>query len=167
MQKLFKKIAVLLTALIAVLGISAFATACTDDSVTYAKSGDEITIIVKDENGNRINGETFGEMYEQPMQVRIQFCSVVPDADGGLGLCQSDPSLVNSNGEAKVSYDVLVQLQHNTENSPAYANKNITGELELHVLYIQDKGYEKDYAKYPLDKIPTTITVTLKLAAGN
>ena len=167
MQKLFKKIAVLLTALIAVLGISAFATACTDDSVTYAKSGDEITIIVKDENGNRINGETFGEYYGQPFQVKIQFCSVVPDAEGGLGLCQSEPTPVDSNGEAKVSYDELKQVIENTKNSPSYAGKNITGEHELHVLYIADKGYEKDYGKYHMDRFPSTITVTLKLAAGN
>lgn len=164
MQKLFKKLAVLLVAVVAVLGIAAFATACKDDSVTYAKAGDEITVIVKDESGNRINGETFGDYYGMPFQVRIQFCSVVTDTEDGLGLCQNDPSPVNSNGEAKISYDDLVQLQHNTENSPAYAGKNITGELELHVLYIADKGYEKDYEKYPLDKIPTTITVTLKLA---
>ena len=167
MQKLFKKIAVLLTALIAVLGISAFATACTDDSVTYAKSGDEITVIVKDENGNRINGETFGEYYGQPFQVTVMFCSVVTDEPSGQGLCQETPTPVDSKGEAKVSYDDLKRVIENTKNSPGYAGKNITGELFLHVNYVEDKGYEKDYEKYPLDKMPTTITVTLKLAAGN
>lgn len=166
MQKLFKKIAVLLIALVAVLGITAFATACDDNSVTYATAGTEITIIVKDENGNRIDGPNFGKTDdgEEDFKVGVNLCTVVPDAEGGLGNC-SQIAWLDATGEVKIKYDDIVRTLETTKT--AYPNNNVTGEMELHVNYVKGKGYEHTYGKYPIDKIPSTITITLVKLADN
>lgn len=160
MQKLFKKIAVLLTAVIAVLGIAVFATACDDkgnsgDNTKYATAGSTIKITVVDENGDPINGPTFGvdEWSGATMNAQAQFCSYY-EATGTLGMCAS-PVDINAQGIAILEYDAI---KSNADNSTPAATK-----VELHILFVEEAGYEKDYGVYDVNKIPTEITVTLKL----
>ena len=159
MQKLFKKVVVLITALVAVLGIAAFTTACDKgDKVTYAKAGTEITIIVLDENEEPI-GPNFGQddFSDEVTNAGVQFCSVDPTSATGLGVCASIVWVTNENGTVKVSYDAVKKAYDDTPNA--------TG-VELHVAYVEGKGYEKDYGVYPIDKIPSTITIKLKKASN-
>lgn len=152
MNKFFKRLSVVLTALIAVVCLAAFA-ACDkgneDGGNNYATT--TVAITVKDENGNLINGATFGEGdYDSSVtQVSIQFCIAGED-----GACMQ-PVNVGADGKASISYtdmhDTVLQFPDATESTM----------IELHVLNVEAKGYKKAYGQYKLNEVPATIEITL------
>lgn len=163
MQKLFKRCALVLTAMIAILCMAAFAVACTDggDNGDPSNGGDKteyatttFTVTVNDENGNPVD-PSIGMYYGEPYTIKVQFCSVLPS--GELGECAA---IVDLNSEAKVTFNLenIKSLMHNSIEQGAT-------KMELHVHGVAELGYEATYAQYEFDKVPLEIVVTLKLAA--
>ena len=139
MQKIMKRFAVILMAVISTVCIAVFAAGC--DKESYAT--DTFTVTVLDEKGKAIDGTTFGEADYDPdnHQVTIQFCN----EDGG---CTSVNPKVGSDGKATIKVSDIKQIAE-------------TGKVELHVLGVTKVGYKKEYDNYDVDKIPLEITVTL------
>lgn len=158
-MKFFKKFAAIFAAVLATACFGILATACNkEDEPKYAT--DTFTVIVKDENGNAIDGTTFGEndiIPGEPGVVKIQFCVVDP-ATGKAGACAT-PVETDNTGKATLSVETLV----------AAASANNSTKIELHIINVTNKGYVKgddgEYGQFEVDKIPTTITVTLVKAA--
>lgn len=125
-------------------------TACGDDDKLDANT---IYITVLDENGDPIDGTTFGQGdYDDTIhQVKVQFCTL----DGG---CTVQTPNVGADG--KVEFDLSVIKD--------FAETNNTDTVELHVLNVIAVGYEKgengEYGRYKVSEIPQEITVTLKKA---
>lgn len=159
-MKLFKKLAVILAAVTAVVCMAAFAAGCNKDTGGNNGGGNgggsatTIEITVKDENGNVIDGTTFGEGdYDSNLkQVSVQFCTT-----GNGGSCMS-PENLGANGKVSLDYENLktkvLALPDTTESTV----------LELHILNVQKKGYKVAYGQYPLNEIPSTIEITLEKA---
>lgn len=164
MQKLFKKWALVLTAMIAVLCMATFALACTDggnggdgeDETEYAT--DTFTVLVVDEDGNPIDGTTFlsyeeeGEtVYEQ---LKIQYCA--PD-----GACSANLPAVGTDGKATLDVQSVRDIAAIVENNEI---------VELHVLPIVEanpeyyEAYEviSDYLELNTTRIPLEIVITIK-----
>ena len=145
MQKFMKRFAVVIMALVATVLMAVFATACEDNkSGNYAT--DTFTVTVLDENGNAIDGTTFGYAAGDPTwtQVRLQFCN-----DGGC----SSYIKVGADGKA------TVELEKDGINS-----LRGNGDIELHIQNLPTE-YKVEYSKYNIDKIPLEITVTLEKKA--
>ena len=129
----------------------AILTACGKEKVELAT--DKIYITVLDENGNAINGTTFGEGdYDKTLhQVKIQFCTL----DGGCTVQTPD---VGADG--KVEFDLSVVKE--------FAKTNNADTVELHVLNVTAVGYKKgesgEYGRYKVSEIPKNITVNLAKA---
>lgn len=156
MQKLFKRFSVVIMALAMVVCLAVFAVACTndDDKDEEKYATDTFTVTVLDENGNPIDGTNYGQedfpdengVYPT-CAVKIQFCTL----EGG---CTFRNPEVGADGKATIELSVLKELAANGET------------VELHVLYVEGKGYKKEYGQYKVDKIPLEITVTLALKAA-
>ena len=165
MQKLFKRFALLLTAMIAILCMTAFGVACTDggdkpgienpngDNNNYATT--TFTVIVKDENGNIVD-PSIGMYYGEPTSVAVRFCSVMPN--GELGAC-ANPVAINSEGKAVFD---LAALKGELSASIAEGSTK----MGLHIYAVEELGYEEDYAEYEYDKIPLEIVVQLVKTAA-
>ena len=149
MKKIIKTLSILVISAILTVCVALFA-ACGDDNKTELAT-DKVYITVLDENGNAINGTTFGEGdYDNTVhQVKIQFCTV----DGDYGCSLSNPN-VDENGKAEFNLSELKELTK---------NYNATT-IELHVLNVTAVGYAKEYNQYKISEVPKNITVTLKKA---
>ena len=146
MQKFTKRLAVIVMALIATVCLAVCMAACNkDDDEKYAT--DTFTVTVLDENGNPIDGTTFGQGDWDPddHQVTIQFCS----EDNG---CTAFNPKVGKDGKATIK---ISDVKLVTE----------TGKVELHVLGVEKVGYKKEYSQYSVNKIPLEITVKLEKKA--
>lgn len=165
MTKFFKKFAAVIAVLMTVVCLAVFAAACDktggDDSGDYAT--DTFTVIVKDENGNRIDGTSDIWEHDQipgyKMNAAVQFCAVIDDANNRLGSC-IDPVNIDENGEAVIDVTEL----------KASAARMGTDLYELHICNVECQGYTKGeynaaYKRWNVNKIPLVIEVTLKLAA--
>lgn len=154
MQKLFKRFSVVIMALAMVVCLAACATACTNGNDEEQYATDTFTVTVLDENGNPIDGTNFGQedfpddngVYPT-CAVKIQFCTL----NGG---CTPKNPEVGADGKVTIELSDLKMLAPNGET------------IELHVLYVEGKGYKKEYGQYKVDKIPLEITVTLALKAA-
>lgn len=158
MQKFLRKFAVLLMAVVATVCTVAFIAACDkNDGEKSEYATTTFTVIVQDENGNVIDGTTFGINDVNGTSadtVKIQVCAV--NGDGTLGTCLNTTFAVNAEGKATVDLSLVKTLDSN--------------KFELHVMNVQSKGYTKgentgDYGRYEVDKVPLTITVKLKKSA--
>ena len=159
MTKSFKRVAVLLLCAIATICMAIFAGCVPDDNEdpNGGKKPDEtdyatttFVVTVLDENGAAVNGTTFGFDGADVMPVQIQFCSILPD--GSTGMCAL-PVKLGENGKATIELS----------NVKAAAEQSETDTVELHVLNVEEKGYNKNYGKYKVTEIPTEISVTLTL----
>lgn len=167
-MKLFKKLAVVLAAVLTTACLSVFAAACTEgDDTVYAT--DTVTVIVQYEDGTPIDGtkHSSGEswlsdtMFELDIEspapcTQVQFCVVYEN--GSLGACAA-PVNIDEDGKA------VLQLSDLKE----FVEANNVTLLELHICNVKSYGYDKGednavYGRYEIDKIPATITVTLKAA---
>lgn len=157
MQKLFKKCALVLTAMIAVLCMATFALACTDggdvggdpiDNNEYAT--DTFTVLVVDEAGNPIDGTTF----IADEQLKIQYC-----APGGA--CSANLPAVGTDGKATLDVQAVREIAAIVENNEI---------VELHVLPIVEANPEyyaayevtSDYLELNTTRIPLEIVITIK-----
>ncbi len=152
-MKLFKRLAVVLTAIIAVVCVAAFAACNKDDEGgnggnNYATTTVEVT--VKDENGDLIDGTTFGEGDYDPelKQVNVQFC--IPD-----GIC-----FINEN----LGADGKVVIDYNEIKTKATSSGDTNPTIELHINGVAKKGYKVAYGQYKLNEVPAKIEVTLEKA---
>lgn len=150
-MKLFKRLAVILTAIMAVVGIAVFAAACDKGGNEEGYATDTFTVTVLGEDGNPIDGTTFGDNYGET-QVKIQFCAVKADGDASACLGNYQPD-VGANG--KVTVD-LTKLKTFVENNEA-------SKFVIHFINLDGKGYSPlgNYGVYEIDKVPKTLTVTL------
>ena len=167
MTKVFKRIAVLLFAVISTVCIAAFASACNDDGNQGGNGGNQyattsFTVTVLDENGSPINGPEFGEDNYDPdvHQVYIQFCTVLPN--GTQGACWGTTSNIDANGKVTIQ---LAGLKTFMQDINEDSDVTITT-FELHVRRVANKGYVEEYEdyRYTVDTVPMNITVTLKKA---
>ena len=147
MKKLLKKLSILLIAALCTVCVAAFV-ACGDDNGDEFAT-DKIYITVLDENGNAIDGTTFGvDKYdEENHQVQIQFCTL------GGGCTMNNPN-VGTDGKAVFNLSDVKDL----------AQSGNTDTVELHVLGVEEKGYEYAYGQYKVSEIPKNVTITLKKA---
>ncbi len=150
MNKLLKKLAVLFTAVAATVCIAVFAAACNDKEETYAT--DTFTVTVVDENGDAINGTTFGDNGYGEKQVKLQFCAVQADGNADACLANYQP---NVGADGKVTVEVS-KISEFVSDSDAV-------KFVIHVINLNGKGYSAtaDYGQYEVDKIPSSITITL------
>lgn len=192
MQKFLKKFAAIFAAVLMIACMAAFAVACEDktpdddknnnnqtnddtnntDGTQYAT--DEFVVIVKDENGNPIDGTKDGGGWESdalegwPADASVQFCSVISDEHNVLGTC-NNPVAIGADGKATIS---LESLRTTAETLSAQYNTEITL-FELHICNVESKGYTKGetdgtapgvYGRFDINEMPLEITVTLILA---
>ena len=145
MKKLIKKFSILIVAALCIMCMAAFA-ACGDGEKLDPNT---VYITVVDENGNPIDGTTFGKGDWDPdnHQVQIQFCTL----DGG---CTPENANVGKDGKAEFDLSLIKAL----------AESSNADTVELHVLGVTAIGYEKNYSQYKISSIPQTIKVTLKKA---
>lgn len=148
-MKLFKRLAVVLTAIIAVVCVAAFAACNKDDEGgnggnNYATTTVQVT--VKDENGDLIDGTTFGEGDYDPelKQVNVQFC--IPD-----GICFINENL-GADGKVVIDYNKIKTKASSYGENPT---------IELHINNVKAKGYQVTYGQYKLNEVPAKIDVTL------
>lgn len=158
MQKLFKKCALVLTAMIAVLCMATFAVACTDGGKPNEGDGENkneyatttFTVLVVDEAGNPIDGTTFLE----GEQLKIQYC-----APGGA--CSATLPAVGTDGKATLDVQAVREIAAIVENNEI---------VELHVLPIIEANPEyyaayevtSDYLELNTTRIPLEIVITIK-----
>ena len=145
MKKYLTVLSILIVVAICAICMTIFA-ACDNDNELAT---DKIYITVLDENGNAIDGTTFGEADFDPSnhQVIIQFCTL----DGG---CTSQNPNVGKDGKAEFDLSIVKGL----------AEANSTDTVELHVQGVAKVGYKIEYGQYKVSEIPKNITVTLKKA---
>ena len=145
MKKFIKILSMLIITTILTVCTVAF-NACGDDKKLDPNT---IYITVLDENGDPIDGTTFGEGDFDPTnhQVQIQFCTVV-----GTGCTMDNPN-VGTNGKAEFKLSLISALAGSDDEL-----------VELHVLGVEAKGYVKEYGQYKISEIPQEITVKLKKA---
>ena len=143
MKKFITTLCVLLAAAICTVCLAVFA-ACDDEKL----DPNIIYITVVDENGNAIDGTTFGKGDYNPdqHQVQIQFCTL----DGG---CTAKNADVGADGKAQFDLSLVQALADSGDVV-----------VELHVLNVTAVGYVKEYEQYKISDIPQTIKVTLKKA---
>lgn len=173
MQKYLKKFAAIFVALMATVCLAVFAVACGDKTGNDNGNGDDnntyatttFTVIVKDENGNPIDGTREAGWESDatglPAAAAVQFCSVL--ANGTLGTC-ANPVSIDAEGKATIDLSTLVSTKEVLENQG-----DTVIAFELHICNVESKGYDKGednsaYGRYEIDKVPLTINVTLKLA---
>lgn len=163
-MKFFKKFAAIFAAIVATVCIAAFATACDDDKVEYATT--EFTVTFKYEDGTAFDGSKHksGESWMNDAvqtipapHAQIQFCAVLPS--GELGIC-ANPIDIGEDGKVVVPLAAI----------KAAAESQNTNMVELHICNISSYGYTKGednsaYGRYEVDKIPVSLTITLKLAS--
>lgn len=153
MKKLIRTLSILLIATVCTVCVALFAACGGDKGGEYAT--DKIYITVLDENGNAINGPTFGKQdyVDEVAQVQIQFCTLD-------GTCSSENAKVGADGKAEFPVSIIKTL------AEAYN----TDTVELHVLYVKANGYLKgesgEYGRYKISELPKNLTVNLK-KAGN
>lgn len=147
MNKFFKKLAVAITALVAVMCIAAFATACDKGGEDGGYATTSFTVTVLGEDGNPFDG-TQGDSGHK---VKLQFCAV---KDGVAGSCLSahQPE-VGTDG--KVSVD-LTQIK-------TFVTDKDANQFIIHIINLDGQGYsyEGNYGVYEIDKVPKAITITL------
>lgn len=172
MQKFLKKFAAIFAAALAVVCLAVFAVAC-DKGGNGDGEGDgnngggyattTFTVIVKDENGNPIDGTS--DIWENdnipgmPYNAQVQFCSVTDNENNRLGTC-NNPVAIGADGKAVIDL----------EGIRVTAEAMSTNLFELHICNVECQGYTKGeynaaYGRYEVDKIPLVIEVTLKFAA--
>lgn len=154
MKKFIKTLSVMLIAAVCTVCVALFAACGGGDGEELAT--DTIYITVLDENGNAIDGTTFGEHDFNPdnHQVQIQFCTLG-------GNCSAENANVGTDGKAEFPVSIVKEL----------AEEYNTDTVELHVISVTKKGYLKGdetdeviYGQFNVNKIPKNITVTLKKA---
>ena len=145
MKKFVKILSMLIVATLLTVCMVAF-TACGDDKKLDPNT---IYITVLDENGNPIDGTTFGQHDFNPEnhQVEVQFCTI-----DGSGACTSPNPLVGPDGKAEFDLSIIKALAETDDVI-----------VELHILNVTAKGYVKEYDQYKISGIPQEITVTLAL----
>ncbi len=146
-MKLFKRLAVTLTAIMAVVGIAVFAAACDKGGNEEGYATDTFTVTVLGEDGNPFDG-TQGD---SGLNVKIQFCAVKPDGDASA--CFADRFDVGTDGKATVD---LTKIK-------TFVTNNETNKFIIHVANLDGQGYSSDgnYGVYEIDKVPKTITIKL------
>ena len=155
MKKIVTKILVIALAVVSAMSIALFAAAC-GDKVPEGK----VLVTVVDENGNPINGKTFGESDYDPSitQVKIQFCIA-----GNSGACSG---LKDLGEDGKVMLDINNDILKDFGNSLKDSDV-----LEVHVRYVGAKGYfegdssennGKAYAQFKKSEFPSKIEIKLE-----
>ena len=197
MQKFLKKFVAVFAAVLMIACMASFAVACKDkdtdpdkDNPTNQNPGndnnqdnnenqyatDEFTVIVKDENGNPIDGTKDGGGWESdamagwPSDASVQFCSVINNEMNVLGTC-NNPVAIGADGKAVIS---LKALQTTAKTLSEQYNTEITL-FELHICNVESKGYSKGetdgtkpgvYGRFNINEMPLEITVTLVRATA-
>ena len=146
MKKFIKIVSTLLVAALLTACMAAFVACGGDDDkdkVEYAT--DKIYITIVDEDGNPIDGTTFGEddWDETNHQVMVQFCTL----DGGCATMVA----VDANGKAVYDLSAVKSV----------AEAGNTDTVELHVQKVAKVGYKVEYGQYKVNEIPKEITVKL------
>ena len=121
----------------------------------------KVLVTVVDENGNPINGKTFGKYNLDPTvtQVNIQFCKA-----GNSGACS---------GLKKLGEDgtVLLDIEDDILKDFVGIDLKDSDILEVHVRNVADKGYfegdssennGKAYAQFKKSEFPSKIEIKLE-----
>ena len=142
MKKFIKTLSIMLIAAVCTVCVALFAACGGDDNKLDPNI---IYITVVDENGDAIDGTTFGENILDPddHQVMIQFCTV----DGGCA------SMVELGADGKAEYDLASVKE--------LAETNHTDTVELHIQNLPNI-YKVEYNQYKVSEIPQEIKVTLQ-----
>lgn len=144
-MKLIKKLAVVLTAIMAVVCVAAF-TACDKGGETYATTSFNVTVLGED--GNPIDG-TKGD---EGTKVKLQFCAVTAEGNADACLSGYQPEV---GADGKLTVD-LSRIKSFVENNDA-------NRFVIHIINLEGQGYSflANYGVYEVDKVPTEISITL------
>lgn len=158
MQKILKRSALLLTAVLALICLAVLS-ACQPESDNGDDKGTTVTsvnVTVKDEKGNPINGLEFGEheYSHEAQQVVLQFCY------HDIESCLSYQPKIGEDGKTTIDLEeIRKEIKQNSQVTDVENTK-----LDVHVIGVVAKGYTEIYGTYSLSEFPAELTITLKKA---
>ena len=162
MQKIFKRLAVVLMAVIASACLLLIVSACTDGKVPEGGDGvpeGKVLVTVLKPDGTPVNGLTDGNGYDGELNsetvVKIQFC-LYGSEDLAEQLTCNTPTTLGEDGK------LMLDIQNNIEYMANSFAEYETLYVQIHILYIDGYLSNGDYGTFEVGKIPSKIDVTLK-----
>lgn len=157
MQKILKRLFVILMSAIAITCFALLA-ACQPNDDEFKEEDGKIVITVVYPDGSPVNGHVDGTKFDSELNletvVQMQFCTTA-------GSCSSLTPTLGENGKIKldIQNDILGM----------FTNLKDDDEIEFHVLGLEDysTGEGGIYGKFKKNEIPSKQTITLKEASAD